>query len=152
MTALPDIHTPEHCEQPRCSYLIDCAGAQLEVRARSLATVLRISGEIDASNADRVAEAVQRFSQLTSPLILDLSHLDFLGVAGFRALITLNREHQQAQLHSSVVKGAAMRPLTRVFPDHDLPIVDSVPEALQVIEKGILTRRQFLSGLSRSDR
>jgi anti-anti-sigma factor len=51
-----------------------------------------ISGEIDASNADRVGEAIRRFSQRKAPLILNLSYVDFLGVAGFRALITLNRE------------------------------------------------------------
>jgi anti-anti-sigma regulatory factor len=66
-------------EQLRCRQLIDCAAAQLHVHARSLATVLRVDGEIDASDAELLAQAIRRFSQLKTPLILDLSQLDFLG-------------------------------------------------------------------------
>jgi anti-anti-sigma factor len=134
MTALAHIHTPDLRERPRCRYRIDCAGAQLHFHAHSLATVLRVDGEIDASNADLVAQAIRRFSKLKAPLILDLSHLDFLGVAGFRALLALNYEHQQAHLHCSVVSGSALRRLTRVLTAPGLLIVDSVPEALQLVE------------------
>ena len=88
MPAIPDRNTPE---------LLDCAGAGLRVHAHNVATVVCVSGEIDASNADRVGEAIRRFSRQKAPLILNLSQLDFLGIAGFRALITLNHEHQQAQ-------------------------------------------------------
>jgi anti-anti-sigma factor len=149
MTALPDTGTPDPREQPRCRYLIDCAGVQLLVHARSLATVLRVDGEIDASNADLIAQAIRRFSQLKAPLIIDLSHLDFLGIAGLRTLITLNHEHQQARLHCNVVSGPGLRRLTRVVTDHGLPIVDSVPEALQLIEDAINARRKFASGQAR---
>ena len=121
LPAVPDKNTPEQ---------VDCAGAGLRVHAHNVATVVCISGEIDASNADRVGEAIRRFSQRKAPLILNLSYVDFLGVAGFRALLTLNREYRQAKLPSSVVTGAVMRRVTGVFPDHGLPIVDSVPEAL----------------------
>jgi anti-sigma B factor antagonist len=99
------------------------------VHAHNVATVVCVSGEIDASNADRVGEAIRRFSR-QKPLILNLSQLDFLGIAGFRALINLNHEHRQARLPSSVVTGAVVRRVIGVFPDHGLPIVDSVPEAL----------------------
>ena len=146
MTALPELHKPDLSEQPRSRYLIDCAGAQLHVHARSLATVLRIDGEIDVANADLVGQAIRRFSKLKAPLILDLSHLDFLGLAGFRLLLGIAYEHQQAQLHCSVVGGAALRPITRVLIDHGLPIVDSVPEALEIIADLVRTRRQFVAG------
>jgi hypothetical protein len=63
--------------------------------------------------------------------------------AGLQALLILDHEHQQAQLHCSAVSGAALRRLTRVVTDHNLPIVDSVPEALQLIEGVIRARRQF---------
>jgi anti-anti-sigma factor len=149
MTASPDIRTPHLYGHPRSRYLIDCAGAQLHVHARSLATVLRVDGEIDASNADLVAQAIRRFSKLKAPLILDLSQLDFLAVAGLRALQSLNDEHQQARLHCSVVNGPALRRLTRVVTCHGLPIVESVPVALQLIDDVIRARRQVLSGLAR---
>jgi hypothetical protein len=104
MPAIPDKNTPE---------LLDCAGAGLRVHAHNVATVVCVSGEIDASNADRVGEAIRRFSRRKAP-----------------ALITLNHEYRQARLPSSVVTGAVVRRVIGVFPDHGLPIVDSVPEAL----------------------
>jgi anti-anti-sigma factor len=146
MTVFPEVHKPDLSEQPRSRYLIDCAGAQLHVHARSLATVLRVDGEIDVSNADLVGQAVRRFSKLKAPLILDLSHLDFLGLAGFRMLLGIADEHQQAQLQCSVVGGAALRPITRILTDHGLPIVDSVPEALEIIDGFVRARRQFVVG------
>lgn len=149
MTISADTRTPYLPGQPRNRYQIDCAGALLHVHARSLATVVRVDGDIDASNADLVIQAMRRFLRLKAPLILDLSHLDFLGSAGLRALLTLGDEHQQAQVPCSVVSGEALRRLTQVIPDHGLPLVASVPEALQRIEEVIRVRRRFVSGLAR---
>ncbi len=131
------------CGEPRSRYVIDCAGAQVHVHARSLATVLRIEGEIDASNADLVGQAIRRFARLKAPLVLDLSNLGFLSSAGLRALLLLNEEHRQARLHCNVVSGAALRRLTGVITDHGLPVVDSVPEALQSSHDFIHARRQL---------
>lgn len=122
----PDLHRPD---------LIDCAGAQLWVHTRGLATVVRVGGEIDASNADLVSRAIRRIERPDVPLILDLRHLDFLDVAGLRALITLNHENQEARLRCDMVSGPTLRRLTRVVADHGLPLVDSVPEALQLVEE-----------------
>jgi anti-anti-sigma factor len=149
MTALPDISTSDLCGQPRCRYQIDCAGAQLHVHARSVATVLRVDGEIDASNADLVAQAIRRFSRLKAPLVIDLSHLDFLGIAGLQALLTLNREHQQAALLCRVVSGATLRRLTGVVTDPGLPIVDSVPDALRLIQDALNARHRLLARQAR---
>jgi anti-anti-sigma factor len=144
MTALPDRHG-----EPRSRYVIDCADAQVHVHARSLATVLRIEGEIDVSNADLVAQAIRRFARLKAPLILDVSQLDFLGVAGLRALVLLHEEHRQARVHCNVVSGAALQRLTGVATDHGLPVIDSVPAALQKSHEFIHARRQLLSRVAR---
>jgi anti-sigma B factor antagonist len=125
--------------------MAEFTGARLYVYARSLGTVLRIEGEIDASNANNVAHAIRRFARLKTPLILDLSHLDFLSVDGFRALLVLNNEHRQARVHCSVVTGAAMRPLLHIVNEHGLPVVGSVAEALQLIEDIVRARRQAFS-------
>ncbi|EUA00071.1 STAS domain protein [Mycobacterium kansasii 732] len=127
--------------------MVDCAGARLCVYARSLATIVRVDGEIDASNAERVAHEIRRFARAKAPLILELSHLDFLSVDGFRALLVLNDEHHKAGLHCSVIAGPAMRPLLRIVINHGLPVANSVAEALQLIEDVISSRRQFLAGL-----
>lgn len=146
MSSLPDTAVPVLPAQPRSRYLIECGTAQLHVHTRSTATVLRLDGQVDVSNAHLVGQAIQRFCQLNAPLILDLSQLEFLGVAGFRMLLSLNEENQRAQLHCSVVGVAALYLLTRVFIDHGLPIVGSVPEALRIIDDRARARRSFRSG------
>lgn len=100
-----------------------------------MATVIRVGGEIDASNADLVSRAIRRIERLNVPLIIDLRHLDFLDVAGLRALITLNLDNQEAKLRCDMVSGPSLRRLTRVVGDQGLPLVDSVPEALQLVEE-----------------
>ncbi len=149
MTAFRDMYPPEPWGHPRSRYVIDCAGAQLNVHARSTSTVLRVDGEVDMANAGLVAQAIRGFARLKAPLILDLSHLDFLGIAGFRLLIALNHEHQRAQLHCGIVNGDSLRRLTRVLPDHGLPIVESMTEALWLVDEESRTRREFPSGMAR---
>ncbi len=132
--------------------MADFNGARLYVFARSLGTVLRVDGEIDASNARDVAQAIRQFARLKTPLILDLSHLEFLSTDGFRALLVLNHENQRSRVHCSVVVGAALRPLLRIVNEHGLPLVGSVAEALQLIEDIVRARRQLLSGAVRHRR
>jgi anti-sigma B factor antagonist len=133
-------------------YMADFNGARLYVFARSLGTVLRVDGEIDASNADNFAHAIRQFARLKTPLVLDLSHLEFLSTDGFRALLALNHENQRSRVHCSVVAGAALRPLLRIVNEHGLPVVGSVAEALQLIEDIVRARRQMLSGAVRRRR
>ena len=149
MNAFHSTDSPDQNQPDRCRYTADFNGARLHVYARSLATVLRVDGEIDASNASHLAQAISRLAKLKTPLILDLSHLDFLSVDGFRALLALNDEHQKARVHCSVVAGTAMRPLLRIVGEHSLPIVGSVAEALQLIEDIVRELRQFLSDVVR---
>ncbi len=130
MTAQPD-----RVDARLQSYEIDCAGAQLHVHAHSLATVLRMTGEIDASNADLVAGAIRRFVRLRAPLILDVGRVDYLGSAGLRMLLLFQDECQLAGLCCRVVNGAALRRLTRLVTGLGLPLVDSVDEAVQSIQR-----------------
>ncbi len=124
-------------------YAIDCAGARLSVHARSLATVLTVEGEIDASNSDRLADAVNHFSALETPLVVDISGLLFIGVTGFRALIAFDEERDRSGLLWALVTGDALRPFLRVVADHQLPVTSSVPAALHKIDGDIRARREF---------
>lgn len=154
MTALHPVDSAAQREPNRepvhGRHMADFGGARLYVYARGLGTVLRVDGEIDASNALHVAQAIRRFARLKTPLVLDTGHLEFLSVEGFEALLALNDEHEKAQVHCSVVTGPAMRPLMRIVTDHGLPIVESVPEALQLIDDFVRARRNFLSELVRN--
>ncbi len=152
MTAHHFTNSPHPAHPDRCRYMADFNGARLYVFARSLGTVLRVDGEIDASNANDVAHAIRQFARLKTPLILDLSHLEFLSTDGFRALLVLNHENQRSRVHCSVVAGAALRPLLRIVKEHGLPVVGSVPEALQLIEDIVRARRRLLSGAVRHRR
>jgi anti-anti-sigma factor len=127
MTALSN-----RLEPPPYAYAIDCAGAQLLVYPRIPATVVRIGGEIDASNAEVIGRALRRFA-LKAPLIVDASHLDYVGSAGLQVLLILTDERRHARLHCSVVGGPALHRLTRVVIDHGLPLADSVTDALQLL-------------------
>jgi anti-anti-sigma factor len=140
---------PHRHEEPRSRYVIDCDGARVHVHARSVATVLRLEGQIDTSNADLVGQTIRSFARLRTPLVVDVSQLEFLASAGLRMLLCLHEEQRRAELHCNVVSGAALRRLTRVVADHGLPTVDSVPEALRHTHDFIHARRGFLSSLAR---
>ncbi|WP_156688610.1 STAS domain-containing protein [Mycobacterium sp. Marseille-P9652] len=151
MTAPPELCTAALRGQPRSRYQIDCAGSRLHVHARTVATVLRVDGEIDASNAHLLTREIRRFARLKAPLILDLTHLDFMSSAGLAALQQLHDEHRLNGVHCRVVGGPALRRLVQVLPDHGLPLVDSVPEALRHIEGVVRARRRFVRGLARQE-
>ncbi len=114
-------------------YRIDCLRAGLCVHARSLATVLTVDGEIDATNSDRIAANIRRFVVLRSPLVIDLAKLDFLAVEGFRALLAVERHCRQAGVPMSVVAGTALRAYLRLPEGATLPVASSVSEALHQI-------------------
>ncbi len=138
----------QHAPAP-CRYTAHFDRAHLFVYARSLGTVLRVDGEIDASNARELTQAIRNFARLKTPLVLDLSHLRFISVEGFRALLFVNDELRKARVYCSMVGGTAVRPLLRIVHHNGLPIAGSVPEAFQNLEDILRARRQFLSALAR---
>lgn len=141
-----DSSDPNH---PRYRYSIDIAGAQISVYARSLATVLRVEGDIDAFNAADIAATIRRFTSSRSPVIIDLSHLNFLGLDGFKVLLALQHEQHSAKMYCGIVTGLAMRPVLRIVTDHGLPLVKSIPEAVQLLEDAFAARRQHLRPIVR---
>lgn len=149
MAAIRSAKSADPHDTAQCRYTAHFDRAHLFVYARNLGTVLRVDGEIDASNAKDLTAAIRNFARLKTPLVLDLSHLRFVSVEGFRSLLFLNDELRKARVYCSVVGGAAVRPLLRIVHDNGLPIAGSVPEAFQNLEDILRARRQFLSGLAR---
>src|SRR5271155_2501249 len=72
---------PRHAHLP-----VDCNGAAVRAQCRHLATVVTISGAIDASNVDQVIEYAQRFNLPDKPFVLDLSGLDSFATQAVRLL------------------------------------------------------------------
>ncbi len=103
--------------------VIDCAGARVCAYVRGPATVLAVEGEIDICNSDRLIAAIRRLQQPGIAFILDLRAVGFMSVSGFRDLLAFAHECARAHLAWHVVTGDAIRPLLRVIPDHQLPVV-----------------------------
>ena len=98
---------------------------------RPPATVIEVGGEIDAHNAQHVTDYLADFIYVDHPLVLDLSGVDFLGTAGFRAILQFAEECRRAKRHWALVNSDAVKILLRVAPDHHLPVAGSVNAALQ---------------------
>ena len=106
-------------------------GARLSSYPRRRATVIEVVGEIDAYNAQPVTDYLVGFIHGDHPLVLDLSGVDFLGTAGFRAILQFAEECRRTERHWALVSSDAVKILLRVAPNHHLPAVESVDAALE---------------------
>src|SRR6185437_9362011 len=87
--------------------------ARFSARWEEDRVVITADGELDASNA--------------TPLVVDLSGLEFFGTAGFSALHLINVRCAGANLRWAVVPSKAVSRLLRICdPDHALPLIASV--------------------------
>ena len=98
--------------------------------------VITAHGELDASNANQLADYVQRCAAHSKSVIVNLSGLEFFGTAGFSALHTINIGCAGAGVHWAVLPGKAVSRLLRICdPDSALPMAESVPDILDENEK-----------------
>ena len=97
---------------------------------RPPATVIEVDGEIDASNAQYVTDYFADFIFVGHPLVLDLTGVDFLGTAGFKAILQFAEECRRAERHWALVSSRAVKILLRIQPNHRLPTAGSVDMAL----------------------
>lgn len=111
------------------------------------ATVITAHGELDAANAGRLADYVQRCATCSKSLILDLSGLEFFGTAGFSALHTINVRCVKVDVHWALVPSRAVSRLLRICdPDGVLPAAESVTAVLSSRKE----RRRLLQLVSQS--
>jgi anti-anti-sigma factor len=98
--------------------------------------VITAHGELDASNADQLADYVQRCAAQSKSVILNLSGLEFFGTVGFSALHTINVRCAGADVRWTVVPSKAVSRLLRICdPDNTLPLAETVPDALDENEQ-----------------
>ena len=92
--------------------------------------VITAHGELDASNANHLADYVQRCAAHSKSIILNLTGLEFFGTAGFSALHTINVRCAGADVRWTVVPSKAVTRLLRICdPDNTLPLATSVPDS-----------------------
>jgi anti-anti-sigma factor len=105
--------------------------AQFGARWSSSGTVITVRGELDAANADQLAAYVQHSVTRSRRVILDLRGLEFIGTAGFSALLRINVAFSGAQVHWAMVPSRAVSRLLRLCdPDGTLPV--TTPRAMSL--------------------
>src|SRR6185437_10849873 len=101
--------------------------ARFSARWEEDRVVITADGELDASNATQFADYFDLCIADSTPLVVDLSGLEFFGTAGFSALHLINVRCAGANLRWAVVPSKAVSRLLRICdPDHALPLIASV--------------------------
>jgi anti-anti-sigma factor len=97
--------------------------------------VITATGELDASNAQELADYALRDVERTQRLALDLTGVDFFGTAGFSALHTLNVRCAAAGVEWILVPSSAVNRLLRICdPDSTLPLATTMSAALSHLQ------------------
>jgi anti-anti-sigma regulatory factor len=131
---------------PRRAQLpFDCNGAAVRAQCRHLATVVTISGAIDASNVDQVIGYAQRFNLPDNPFILDLSGLDSFAVQAVRLLHRVDDACSAAGLEWALIPSQAVS-LTLLVTGEDTSFLTAatVHEALHYFADANTARRRLL--------
>jgi anti-anti-sigma factor len=134
MTAIPtDI---DHASQHSGTAFFDCRGARMRAKTDTGLTVISISGEIDASNADALNRRASELVSDCAALIVDLAEVDFIAIDGLHALFALNMQCARTGTTWALIASQAVNLLLRVA-DHDtlLPAVGSATEALLLVRR-----------------
>src|ERR1700743_2569565 len=92
----------------RAHRAFDCNGAAVRAQCRHLATVVTISGTVDASNVDQVIDYAQRFNLPDKSLVLDLTRIESSGAQAGRLLYAVDEACAQAGLEWAVIPSQAV--------------------------------------------
>jgi anti-anti-sigma factor len=113
---------------------VDCNGAQMRAHCRDEVTVVKVTGDIDATNIDRFYDYTHRFLRETLGLVLDLSEVDFLCARGISVLNTLDQECRTAGTYWAIVGSPFVRRLLHIGdPSDALPTASSERQGLDAI-------------------
>ena len=130
----PNVATPGFTSHSgNCT--VDCNGAQMQAHCREQVTVVKVTGDIDATNIDRLYDYTRRFVGEASCLILDLSGVDFLCARGISVLNMLDNDCRTAGTHWAIVGSPFVRRLLHIGdPSDALPTASSERQGLNVID------------------
>lgn len=128
------VHIEKSSDMRRSGHLDQLSGEGVCLNAQSLgdATVVAATGELDASNIDRLTDYVRSCLAGGRALILDLRQLGFLGAQGIRALFEISDECGVSGTDWALVPGHPVTRLLRICDtEARLPTVASIDEALE---------------------
>ncbi|HEY1841332.1 MAG TPA: STAS domain-containing protein [Mycobacterium sp.] len=131
---------PRHAHLP-----FDCSGAAVRAQCRHLATVLTITGAVDASNVDQVIDYARRFILPDKPFVLDLSGLETFAAPAVRLLYGIDDACNAAGLEWAVIPSQSVS-LTLLVTREDIsfPTAATVHEALHYFADANSARRRLL--------
>ncbi|GAB7068392.1 STAS domain-containing protein [Mycobacterium hodleri] len=101
------------------------------------AVVVTIVGEVDASNASRLAGYLERHVAIAQALVVDAIAVDFFGAPAMAALHGVDRCCAAVGISWRLVAGPAVRRVMRVCDSTDLPRAETVHLAFR--ELGVLS-------------
>jgi anti-anti-sigma factor len=124
----------------------DRGGADMRAQLRHLATILTISGDIDARNIDRVSAYATRLVPVGNALLLDLSGVTFFAAQSISVLVTVGDACDNAGSPWALVTSQAVDRVLRISQHDDiLPVASSVPDGMQYFADLARVRQQVPS-------
>jgi len=127
----------DHASPPHSGRtFFDCRRARMRTKTDTGLTVISISGEIDASNADALNRHASELVSEGAALIVDLAEVDFIALDGLHALFALNMQCARTGTTWALIASHAVNQLLQVE-DHDtrFPAVGSATEALRLVRR-----------------
>lgn len=116
--------------------IVHCNGALMRAHCQDQATIVKVTGEIDATNIDRFSDYTHRFIKGSTDLILDLSGVDFLCARGISVLVALDNDCRITGTRWAIVAGPTIKRLLHIGDPSDvLPTVTSERHALKSFAK-----------------
>ena len=104
-------------------------------RARATVTlgpvvVVSVGGEVDASNAMRLAMYLERHVAIAESIVVDTTDVDFFGAPALAALHRVDRCCAAIGISWRLIAGPAVKRVSRVCDSTDLPWADDMTSAL----------------------
>lgn len=97
---------------------------------------MRVLGEVDAFNADRLLALLTQFARRDCASVVDMSGVRFCGVAAVQMLCAMQQHCEAEGARWALVVGALVGRLLQLCPvDEALPIEASVDAALERVRR-----------------
>lgn len=122
----------------------DCDGAQIHAHCRQLATVVSVTGAIDARNLERITEFARRFVLGDKPFVLDLSGVYSLRGDCGSILDAVDERCAATNVEWALVASSEVVEALGVADQDAVTITSSVPLALHHFADEIGARRRLL--------
>lgn len=116
------------------SSIVDCNGAKMRAHCLGQVTVVKVTGDIDATNVDRFYGYIHRFVGEAPRLVVDLSEVDFLCARAISTLVALDNSCRTAGTRWAIVGNSFVRRLLFLGDSSDaLPTAVSERQALKMV-------------------